>query len=698
MQDVSSAWHVRDAASLAEMKAAAEAALAHHPDWIALNRLSDGDADSASFRERLIVALTGVPAFGQLRAIEAALAAWPETALPVDPFEVATVDVTSTAVVFEKPPLPDDLTRIRGIDPATADHLMQLGVTRFDQIAHWWPTDVQRVSEALGLGRRVTRQSWIAQAALLVKQRGAAVENVTAGSAPCMGASTTLVTDSVPVPGAVPPALVQEPPAALVPADVEDACQRQSGTARGAVAGSAACGPGGDGNGDATVSSGNSIEVPASDVRAVLDGSRPDDTSQFGSSAGDEKLTPKPHPTWSAGLENANQTSGPAELEAVSADRADFEPVPRVPQQPLSEQAAPRAVLAEPDIAASATEAADRGVATTGLSASAGTLAELATEEVARASVSLVDDVDLEAFGAVPTSAQEAAPGVSNSGAASMWAGPPEVPPSTQIMLSEPEMVIATGDVRFDHGMDGNMLRHPNHRAAETDHQSVDKRVDEELSEILALIRKSPLPSVSAIGHQSASPPVARAVSPNPEPTLRSGPQTLAKRLTGVRAEPGAEAAAPATSADRTAVSLTRMLALETELDALTADAARASRRTAPADPRADERAATEGTGSSSAAAEVGAVPCAMAVPEAEVEIVRTGAAPRVQSNALTEVDPNDLVGPSFSGAEEASVVIVKRVSGERNGRQLPFFEQALPETEQTIRKFMTALTGPAGN
>ena len=66
------------------------------------------------------------------------------------------------------PPFPhDDLTRIRGIGPRIAERLNLLGVARFEQIAAWTAIDVRRLSVILGLGRTISAQKWIEQAALL---------------------------------------------------------------------------------------------------------------------------------------------------------------------------------------------------------------------------------------------------------------------------------------------------------------------------------------------------------------------------------------------------------------------------------------------------------------------------------------------------------------------------------------------------
>ncbi|MFM1815133.1 MAG: hypothetical protein RLZ98_1828, partial [Pseudomonadota bacterium] len=63
--------------------------------------------------------------------------------------------------------LPDDLTAIRGVDKSLAAQLAGLGITRFRQIAEWEPQHVREVSEKLGLGRKISRQNWIEQAAVL---------------------------------------------------------------------------------------------------------------------------------------------------------------------------------------------------------------------------------------------------------------------------------------------------------------------------------------------------------------------------------------------------------------------------------------------------------------------------------------------------------------------------------------------------
>lgn len=68
----------------------------------------------------------------------------------------------------------DDLTQIHSIDRALSDRLAALGVTRFDDIAVWTRSDVERIATALGLGRAISRGNWIEQAAAKVAARAAA--------------------------------------------------------------------------------------------------------------------------------------------------------------------------------------------------------------------------------------------------------------------------------------------------------------------------------------------------------------------------------------------------------------------------------------------------------------------------------------------------------------------------------------------
>lgn len=76
--------------------------------------------------------------------------------------------VASEAGVPDCIPLPpNDLTLISAIDEALAGRLNSLGILAFSQIAEWSRQDVARVSETLGLDRRICKENWIEQAAIL---------------------------------------------------------------------------------------------------------------------------------------------------------------------------------------------------------------------------------------------------------------------------------------------------------------------------------------------------------------------------------------------------------------------------------------------------------------------------------------------------------------------------------------------------
>jgi predicted flap endonuclease-1-like 5' DNA nuclease len=65
------------------------------------------------------------------------------------------------------PRRPDDLTLIKGIDTATADVLAGLGLTTFAELADLYQEDVEEIDAALSDPRRVSRECWIEQAAIL---------------------------------------------------------------------------------------------------------------------------------------------------------------------------------------------------------------------------------------------------------------------------------------------------------------------------------------------------------------------------------------------------------------------------------------------------------------------------------------------------------------------------------------------------
>jgi predicted flap endonuclease-1-like 5' DNA nuclease len=61
----------------------------------------------------------------------------------------------------------DNLQRISSIDTAVESALVAQGVTRYSQIAHWSPADVERFEKLLGIEGRIGRENWIEQAQIL---------------------------------------------------------------------------------------------------------------------------------------------------------------------------------------------------------------------------------------------------------------------------------------------------------------------------------------------------------------------------------------------------------------------------------------------------------------------------------------------------------------------------------------------------
>lgn len=63
---------------------------------------------------------------------------------------------------------PDDLKKIKGVGPKLELLLNGMGIYHFDQVAAWTPEEVAWVDDNLkGFRGRVTRDGWVAQAALL---------------------------------------------------------------------------------------------------------------------------------------------------------------------------------------------------------------------------------------------------------------------------------------------------------------------------------------------------------------------------------------------------------------------------------------------------------------------------------------------------------------------------------------------------
>ncbi|MDX2258412.1 MAG: hypothetical protein NW205_05790 [Hyphomicrobiaceae bacterium] len=61
----------------------------------------------------------------------------------------------------------DDLKRIRGIGVLIEKKLNSLGVTRYEQIANWTSSEIDRISHMLDFKGRIERESWVEQARIL---------------------------------------------------------------------------------------------------------------------------------------------------------------------------------------------------------------------------------------------------------------------------------------------------------------------------------------------------------------------------------------------------------------------------------------------------------------------------------------------------------------------------------------------------
>jgi predicted flap endonuclease-1-like 5' DNA nuclease len=78
-------------------------------------------------------------------------------------------DVAATAGVGNTR---DDLMQIKGVGPAIAKTLHELGIFQFEQIAAMSEYDIDRVAERLkGFRSRIYREDWIGQARLLLDQK-----------------------------------------------------------------------------------------------------------------------------------------------------------------------------------------------------------------------------------------------------------------------------------------------------------------------------------------------------------------------------------------------------------------------------------------------------------------------------------------------------------------------------------------------
>ena len=118
-------------------------------------------AQSAATAERRVDPLPEMVQGGPARLVQPAT----ETRPPVP--ETAPVKPATPTATPAQPA--QDLTRIRGIDAALADALGKLGITRYEQIAAWMRSDIERIEPTLGQPGRANRENWIEQAQILAK-------------------------------------------------------------------------------------------------------------------------------------------------------------------------------------------------------------------------------------------------------------------------------------------------------------------------------------------------------------------------------------------------------------------------------------------------------------------------------------------------------------------------------------------------
>ncbi len=72
---------------------------------------------------------------------------------------------------------PDNLLQIKGVGPKLNDLLISLGVTRFDQIAAWGASEIDKVDDHLGAFKnRIGRDAWVEQSGLLARGKIAEFE------------------------------------------------------------------------------------------------------------------------------------------------------------------------------------------------------------------------------------------------------------------------------------------------------------------------------------------------------------------------------------------------------------------------------------------------------------------------------------------------------------------------------------------
>ncbi len=119
---------------------------------VAIAAVAATQATPPNVSEHAAFATRPAPAVGQLPRTVPSASLVPEPAVPIRP---------------AAPTGHDNLQRISGIDAAAESALMAQGITRYSQIAHWSPADVERFEKQLESAGRIGRENWIEQAQIL---------------------------------------------------------------------------------------------------------------------------------------------------------------------------------------------------------------------------------------------------------------------------------------------------------------------------------------------------------------------------------------------------------------------------------------------------------------------------------------------------------------------------------------------------
>ncbi len=173
-----------------------DAVLEQNGAWRALRQLDAQNAEgrpvsaaeTSALREHIEAALAGDRVYQARHKLSEAitLLGAPPAASDAEPSKSANIAESAPPHLppAASPDVADDLTLIRGIDGALAARLNAIGVDSFAAVANWRAADVRRITDALTLERRIHRQNWIEQAALIVARRRPAATEIPPPPAP----------------------------------------------------------------------------------------------------------------------------------------------------------------------------------------------------------------------------------------------------------------------------------------------------------------------------------------------------------------------------------------------------------------------------------------------------------------------------------------------------------------------------------